>query len=207
MKQVFGWWLPDEDVHFEHYFNTQQHPDYQKQQFDKAMSYVAKFDFALDIGGHVGFWSKPMSEKFDRVIAFEPHQPYIDLFTLNAPKAHVIKVALGAVDGSAKLVGNADNSGMAYLTEGEGTTVLTLDSFKYDHIDFIKIDCEGYELPIVKGATETLLRCNPVVIVEQKIHKTHRNWWGKTAAVEYMIDVLGYRVVARVLNDWILKKL
>lgn len=207
MKQVFGWWLPDEDVHFQEYFNKQQHPHYQKQQFDKAMSYVTKFDFALDIGGHVGFWSKPMSEKFDRVIAFEPYQPYIDLFNLNAPKAQVIKVALGAVDGSAKLVGNTNNSGMAYLTEGEGTTVLTLDSFNYDNIDFIKIDCEGYELPIVKGATETLLRCNPVVIVEQKIHKTHSNWWGKTAAVEYMIDVLNYRVVSRVLNDWVLKKL
>lgn len=207
MKQAFGWSLPNDDTHFEYYFNKQGHAEYQKEQRDKALSYVEKFDFALDVGGHIGLWSRPLTEKFSRVVAFEPYQPYIDLFTLNAPKAEVIKVALGELDGSARLVNQIDNSGATYLEEGEGVHVVTLDSFGYDNVDFIKIDCEGYEFPVVMGAAETLKRCNPVVIVEQKQHKTHSNWWGKTAAVEFMINILDYRVVSRVLNDWVLKKL
>jgi len=207
VKQAFGWSLPDDDTHFEYYFNKQGHGNYQKEQRDKALSYVEKFDFALDVGGHIGLWSRPLTEKFNRVVAFEPCQDYIDLFTLNAPKAEIIKVALGELDGSARLMNQMDNSGATYLEEGEGVHVVTLDSFGYDNVDFIKIDCEGYEFPIVLGAAETLKRCNPVVIVEQKQHKTHSNWWGKTAAVEFMINILDYRVVSRVLNDWVLKKL
>jgi FkbM family methyltransferase len=207
MKQVHGWWLPDEDTHFEHYFNAQKHSEYQLQQRQKALAYVDKFDLALDIGGHVGFWSKPLSEKFAKVIAFEPHQPFIDLFTLNAPKAEIIKVALGETEGQAELKTPTDNSGMAYLQEGSGVPIKTLDSYGFNDIDFIKIDCEGYEFPIVKGASQTLKRCRPVVIVEQKLHKSHTNWWSKTAAVEYMVNVLNYRVVGRVLQDWVLKKI
>jgi FkbM family methyltransferase len=207
VKQVRGWWLPDEDTHFEQYFNAQGSGEYQLQQREKALSYVDKFDFALDVGGHVGFWSKPLSEKFDKVIAFEPHQPFIDLFSLNAPKAQIIKVALGEHDGQAELTVPEANTGMAYLKQGSGVPIKTLDSYGFRDIDFIKIDCEGYEFPIVKGASETLKRCRPVVIVEQKLHKSHTNWWGKTAAVEYMVNVLDYRVVGRVLQDWVLKKI
>jgi FkbM family methyltransferase len=207
MKQVHGWWVPDEDTHFEMYFNAQGSGEYQLQQREKALSYVDNFGTALDIGGHVGFWSKPLSEKFKNVIAFEPHQPFIDLFKRNAPKAEIFKVALGEENSEAKLTIPNDNTGAAYLESGTGVSIRKLDSFFFKNIDFIKIDCEGYEFPIVKGASETLARCNPVVIVEQKQHKTHSHPWSKTAAVEYMVNTLNYRVVGRVLQDWVLKKI
>lgn len=207
MKQVRGWWLPDEDTHFEQYFNVQGNSDYQLQQRQKALSYVDKFEFALDIGGHVGLWARPLTEKFNRVVSIEPHLPFIELLKLNAPRAEVIKVALGETDGSGEIRIPEDNTGAAYLQEGAGTKIVTLDSLGFTNIDFIKIDCEGYEFPIVKGASETLKRCRPVVIVEQKLHKSHTNPWSKTAAVEYMINVLDYRVVGRVIQDWILKKI
>ena len=207
MKQVRDWWLPDEDTHFEQYFNFQNSGEYQLQQRQRALSYVDKFDFALDIGGHVGFWSKPLSDKFGKVIAFEPHKPFVELFKLNAPKAQVIEVALGEVDGQAEIKIPEDNTGAAFLQEGSGVPIKTLDSYGFRDIDFIKIDCEGYEFPIVKGATETLKRCRPVVIVEQKMHRSHTNPWGKTAAVEYMVNVLDYRVIGRVYHDWVLKKI
>lgn len=207
MKQVHGWWLPDEDTHFEQYFNAQGSPEYQPQQRHKALSYVDKFDFALDIGGHVGLWAKPLTGKFSRVVSIEPHLPFVELLKMNAPQAEIIKVALGEKDGLAELKIPDDNTGAAFLQEGSGVQVVTLDSLGFDDIDFIKIDCEGYEFPIVKGASDTLRRCRPVVIVEQKLHKSHQNSWNQTAAVEYMVNVLNYRVVGRVLQDWILKKI
>jgi len=49
-----------------------------------------------------------------------------------------------------------------------GVTIKRLDSFKFDDVDLIKIDVEGWELPVVKGAASTIVRCRPVVVVEQK---------------------------------------
>lgn len=207
MKQVRGWWLPDEDNHFEQYFNVQNSADYQLAQRQKALSYVDNFGFALDIGGHIGLWARPLAERFNRVVSIEPHKPFVELLQLNAPTVEIIKLALGSEEGSAKLNLPDDNTGAAFLTEGSGVPVVKLDSLGFNNIDFIKIDCEGYEFPIVVGASETLKRCRPVVIVEQKSHKTHKNSWNQTAAVEYMVNHLDYRVVSRVLHDWILKKI
>ena len=90
----------------------------------------------------------------------------------------------------------------------DGVVQMTLlDHFGFTDVDLIKIDCEGYEYPILKGACETLQNNDAVIIVEQKPHKTDQYTWGQYAAVEYLIDVHGYRIVDRVVDDWILKKL
>jgi len=44
----------------------------------------------------------------------------------------------------------------------------TLDHFGFVDVDLIKIDVEGLEASVVKGAEKTLLRCRPVMVVEQK---------------------------------------
>lgn len=46
--------------------------------------------------------------------------------------------------------------------------ITTLDSYNLPRIDLLKIDVEGYEIHVLKGAEETLLRCKPVVIFEEK---------------------------------------
>ena len=58
----------------------------------------------------------------------------------------------------------------------------TLDSFSLDRVDFIKIDVEGQELPVVTGARETILRSRPVICVEQKgWNADHVRDWNKDA--------------------------
>jgi len=41
-----------------------------------------------------------------------------------------------------------------------------LDDYNYNDIWFIKIDTEGHELPVLKGAKETILRNNPILYFE-----------------------------------------
>ena len=43
----------------------------------------------------------------------------------------------------------------------------TLDSFALDHVDFMKIDTEGFELYVVNGALETIKRWRPNIVIEQ----------------------------------------
>jgi hypothetical protein len=34
-------------------------------------------------------------------------------------------------------------------------------------VSFVKIDVEGYELPVLEGAEKTIRRCRPLILVEQ----------------------------------------
>ena len=44
----------------------------------------------------------------------------------------------------------------------------TLDSFGFEAVDFIKIDVEGYELPMIRGGEQTIKACKPNIVIEQK---------------------------------------
>lgn len=45
-------------------------------------------------------------------------------------------------------------------------TMRTIDSYEFDDVDFIKIDVEGAELGVLKGAKDTIARCRPMVQME-----------------------------------------
>lgn len=214
MKQVHGWYLPDDDVHFTQYLDglakAGEPVEYQRAQRETALKHCDKFRRAIDIGAHVGLWTLPLTARFTHVIAFEPHAPFIEILRKQAPMADTYRRALGNKVEIKSMSINSDNSGIAYIDDcgtADKVTVDVLDSFGFSDVDFIKIDCEGYELPILQGANETLKNSDAVIIVEQKPHKTDQYTWGQYAAVEYLMDVHGYRIVDRVVDDWILKKL
>jgi hypothetical protein len=48
--------------------------------------------------------------------------------------------------------------------------VATLDSYNLDRADWLKIDTEGCELPILQGGIETIKRCRPTIILEHHYH-------------------------------------
>ena len=79
-----------------------------------------------------------------------------------------------------------------------------LDSLDFDRIDYMKIDCEGYEMQILKGGENTLRTHQPIIVVEQKLHTDT----GITKETQYgCVDLLkswGARELGRVRNDCIL---
>ncbi len=126
---------------------------------------------------------------FARVHAFEPVPLHADLFERNvtAPNVTLYRRALGAGTGTVSITVPPDQTGHAHVTEGArrhaqrgghlpdstwqrtgSVRMDTLDSYGFQEIDFIKIDVEGYELPVIQGAIETLRRCRPIVVIEQK---------------------------------------
>lgn len=42
----------------------------------------------------------------------------------------------------------------------------TLDRFKFERLDLLKIDVEGMEIQVLGGAAETITRCQPVIFIE-----------------------------------------
>ncbi len=103
--------------------------------------------------------------------------------TVNHGHVTLHEVALGAERGTIAIECAADETGSAHVAQGEGgdkrrghaelitypdISMFPLDDFKFEDIDFCKIDVEGYELQVVQGAEQTFKTHKPWLVVEQK---------------------------------------
>ena len=214
MYTKHGWWFPDEDTHFCEMLDKNiakgNQPVYQEPVRKRSLIFVNNKKVALDIGANIGLWSRDLCNTFETVIAFEPVKQFRNCLKRNVHHAalQVESCALGEEDTTIEMVitpGNTGHSHVDQTTVGAGSIPMRrLDSLNLQNVGYIKIDCEGYELPIVRGAEETIKRCRPVMVIEQKLHEDT----GKTAETQFdaaeLIKSWGARELARVRHDVIL---
>ena len=139
---------------------------------------------AIDIGAHIGSYTLRMARRFRHVIAFEPNpfNRYILGLNLQLNKnvnVQVEEAALSdhdeisplflhrAADGTGSL--NPLHYGFKYARTVQ-VKVKKLDDFDFAKIDVLKIDAEGNELPILKGATRTIEHSKPILAIE--VHRS-----------------------------------
>ena len=206
MKQLNGIWLPDHEVHLMAYAAGGKFGKwtYQAHKLLAALEYLEGCRTALDIGGHCGLWSKELVKVFDHIHAFEPIAEHRECFLKNVEgKFTLHPVALGDRVGSVSLHTREGQSGDSWI-DGEGDIPLTtLDSFDIKDVDFIKLDCEGYEYFALKGGEKLIKEYRPIIIVEQKPNHGEKFGISDTEAVEYL-KTFGYKVMQEISGDYIL---
>jgi FkbM family methyltransferase len=149
-------------------------------------------DTAIDAGAHIGFFTMQMAALVGptgRVYAFEPYDGNADLLERSiqenrfADRVDFRRSAVGAATGDATLTFPVEtlNTGGAYLLR-EGTSALTgnqkkvvpvvaLDDLPIRRpVRFVKMDVEGAEPQVMKGAATLLRTDRPVVLSE--LHPT-----------------------------------
>lgn len=190
---------------------------YQYEKYETALKYTTGRRVAVDIGAHVGLWSRVMALDFDRVHSFEPVEKHIDCYRRNlkdhleAGRAVLHAVALGSEPGWVCMVnGTRGSSGDTWVKEQKLTDppeysvpLAQLDSYELRDVDFLKVDNEGYEFFALRGAEDTLKRCRPVVIVEQKPGRAQKFGLRERQAVEYL-QTLGATLCREISGDFIL---
>jgi len=184
---------------------------YQIKKLRAAISHCKNFRTALDVGAHCGMWSMQLQKKFQHVHAFEPVAAHRECFLRNVPNAEVDAMqsvtlhpfALGAHEGRVSILTEPTSSGDSRVGGIGDIPMVTLDSLNLQDIDFIKIDCEGYELYVLNGAVDLIHRWHPVIIVEQK--PKHAQVYGlrETQAVEWLGE-RGYRLAREMAGDFIM---
>lgn len=134
------------------------------------------FDVVLfDCGADIGTFSAlvcSQTSRVTRVIAFEPNPDVTGFMKRNLSQlripARAITKAVGCCKGTGRLeVPDYDNSDYArFLVPGDGPLeVVTIDSLGVRGGDVaIKIDVEGGELEVLKGAAETIASARKCVI-------------------------------------------
>tara|TARA_B100001109_G_C18766901_1_gene428741 strand:+ start:113 stop:739 length:627 start_codon:yes stop_codon:yes gene_type:complete len=154
-------------------------------------------DVCLDIGAHIGLWTKKLSKDFNQVICFEPLQEHIDCHKKNCKELDNITLhecALSDSETDSIMTTNKLNSGMSTLLEpnweDKDTVIVktkTLDSFNLPKVDFIKIDVEGYELQVLSGGRETITKYKPKIYIEI----SNSNLRSAT----YILNEIGYSLI------------
>jgi len=155
----------------------------------------------IDIGANKGNYSKLLLEKTgSSVIAFEPlPKAYAELLELEGrygkrfrsynygvgEKCEELTLYFGSEDSELASFSTEINE-IAYVSDSNINSikvkVISLDSFfennalEIDSIDLIKIDTEGYELEVLRGAKNTIGRLKPKFIqIENNWHQLFRN--------------------------------
>ena len=127
---------------------------------------LTPLDVAVDVGAFVGDTTHELLLRGCRVYAFEPQPDAFYCLQHNCPHATCFNVGLGSGQHYA-LTNTVTNKGARPLAlRAEGTQTVTLDSFKFSRVNFLKIDAEGFEPYVLEGAKETLERCRPIVYIE-----------------------------------------
>src|SRR6187455_2037664 len=167
MKQVAGIYLPDGEAHMPDYL-VNSGGVYQPRQLNRSLQFVTSWELAIDIGAHVGMWSKHLVEKFKRVVAFEPMPQMRACLDRNVTsnRLQVIPIALGNEHGAVCFDYDEAHTGATHINRKQPGLIPIgkLDDFKLTGIGYIKIDTEGFELNVLEGARETLLASKPIII-------------------------------------------
>lgn len=193
--------IPDGDKWFKEVFEfTGDKFDYNS--LSACFKYVEDWSFAVDGGAHVGSWTRPMADRFQNILAFEPEPTnYACLVKNIAQHTNVcpMRCGLGAKRESVGMEPGPDNSGMWHI-DGEGrTTIKPLDDFKLQSLGFLKLDVEGYELFALKGAIKTLKRTHPVILIEE--NGLCERYGVQRGEAEVFLNGLGYQAIERVGKD------
>ena len=178
---------------------------YQRKKYIKALEYVKQRRRALDIGAHIGLWSLDMIKDFEVVEAFEPVALHRECYVRNVKGSNLYPFACGDKPDRVSLGTPKEGfTGHTVVVPGDDVEVVVLDDYGFTDVDFVKVDCEGYEYFVLKGLEQTILRDRPVIIVEQKPENADRYGLKTDRALHYLIE-LGMLLKARLGGDYVLQ--
>jgi FkbM family methyltransferase len=174
---------------------------------DKAINQLRNGDVFIDIGAYLGWYSKLGSSRVGtqgKVISVEPNPETFKSLQSNFSKLDnttCFQAAIGDYEGLAKFF-LYDYARVSSLIVDGGSVakqqckgivnvqITTVDSlikkFHLSHVSMIKIDTEGTEFAILKGARKTLTEKKPKLVIE--IHRDSYHVW-------VYLKKLGYEVM------------
>lgn len=170
--------------------------------------YLTNKRVALDIGARWGEWTRMLIPQFEHVYCFEPHEARHKYIPENCDmsKIALFGCCLGEKEEDVTMYGGCIYEDKAHVKDHiekpkklSVKKSLRLDDLEIDNVDFIKIDVEGFELPVIKGGINTIKKCKPIICLEQ--NGSEKKWRNakKNEAMEFLKSI-GMKVEKQ-LND------
>ena len=147
----------------------------------------------LDVGAHIGSLTVPFARLVGpegRVFAFEPQKKIFrelvhNLELNDLTNAIPLRFALGSRPGIIEMNPIDTYDGRVSIGKGgDRAEKRTVDSFGFADVSVIKIDVEGHEAQVLKGARRTIDAFHPAILVEI--------WEADRGAVRLILEEMGY---------------
>lgn len=167
-------------------------------EFMVDLAYEAEEDkqqdiLVLDIGANIGCISQALEYNGYRVVAFEPQPEVFNLLRKNIA-GEAYNIALGREEGEGKMpkIRYDDKNNVGSMSIGASSVlgtitvpIKTIDSFNFEDVGVMKIDVEGFEEEVLRGAVDTINRCKPILYIED-------DRVTKSASLHAFLKELGY---------------
>ena len=144
---------------------------------------LRKGDCFVDVGANIGLMSIFASNcvgNEGQVLAYEAHPKTAELLKENIGLNQLLNIqvcqyALGSEEGQTKIYDNwqINRGGASLIVKTNDSIAFDIEIHQLDNKiptnlqpKIIKIDVEGFELEVLKGASETIKRFQPILIVE-----------------------------------------
>jgi len=203
MNQLAGYWWPDTDTRGSRIISRDAEED-----IAWFLSLVKGRSCVIQAGGNVGMYPIILADHFQKVLTVEPDDTNFACLKANLAardslrRVDARKAAFGEGLGKCKVIEvERDNCGahrIGVSNDGEGAPILSIDSFKLKP-DAIWLDVEGFELQALRGAADTIKKCKPVIVVEQK--QLGRIYGYEDREVTDFLEQIGYTLVNKHKND------
>lgn len=143
---------------------------------DLLTRWIRRGSTVLDVGAHIGthsIWMASLAGPEGLVYAFEPQRNIYRELVWNLRANDVrnvvpLRFALGdksaVVHMEPTVAGNEGHTAVGQ--GGDAVEMRTLDSFGFRNVSFLKVDVEGYEDPVLRGARQLLARDRPFISLE-----------------------------------------
>lgn len=160
------------DTHISEWVKASGRLDHDQNMLPGVLEYIKHGDVVVDAGAYIGDHTIAYAEKVTTagaVFAFEPNRTAFECLEYNMkryPQVSCFNQGLGDKTGRMGVVVDNKNVGMSYLSAGNDVSITSIDELEMFHVDFIKIDVEGFELDILLGAKATINRFKPKMLIE-----------------------------------------
>lgn len=161
----------------------------------------------FDIGANIGLYTLSAGRHAGSnglVIGFEAHPAtfrYLKRNVARRPDFRIVveNMAVGAQTGEARIAFNASNPGETHMSAGseagDPVFMVALDDYCLQHaiprIDYMKIDVEGYEANVLRGAA-AIIAASPDILIQTEYEPRHLARYGNPAGMEHLLADWGF---------------
>lgn len=164
-------------------------------------------DTVVDAGANVGSHTVSYAHAvgpLGTVYAFEPFLESYVCLAVNCrdlPQVKLYHSALGHGKGRVKLQTEANAGATRIIPKHSrdlfgdfpSADIITLDSLNLPRLDFMKVDVEGFEPLLIRGALDTITRCLPLIFIEINKGALAVHGFSKNSILNPLFD-LGYKI-------------
>lgn len=192
-----GWVWPKIDVNCWEYMK--RYPNLP----DDISKFVKNKNVVVQAGGNCGVYPKQYANLFKRVYTFEPEWLNFYCLNQNVSEGNVIKIqsCLGDKPKMVSLAVNKRNRGKTHIKGTGQYPVFQIDSLGLDACDLIHLDIEGYEYFALLGASSTIEKYKPVVVVEMWDELNDRFGENLNLKTTTFLEDLGYSHITTLANS------